>query len=130
MDSHGQFTCPIVQWDSHLCTMDSDGRLEHECSCTQASSHQHLSLAVLMLVAITSVLQETDARVRRPQYGNVCSQSSTVVNVLVPQLDLFDSLFEANGRKALLFYYQLADTPVSYEFEYCIATVLAVIHFH
>ena len=29
------------------------------------------------------------------------------------QLDLFDSLFEANGRKALLFYYQLADAPAS-----------------
>ena len=22
-------TCPMVQWDSHLCTMDSDGRLGH-----------------------------------------------------------------------------------------------------
>ena len=54
----------------------------------------------------------------------------SIVNVFVPQLDLFDSLFEANGRKALLFYYQLADTPVSCEFEYCIATVLAVMHFH
>ena len=84
-----------------------------------------------MLVAITSVLQETSARVRRPQYANVrMLPASTVVNVLDPQLDLFDSLFEANGRKALLFYYQLADTPVSCEFEYCIATVLTVMHFH
>ena len=24
-------TCPMVQWDSHLCTMDSDGRLGHPC---------------------------------------------------------------------------------------------------
>ena len=29
------------------------------------------------------------------------------------QLDLFDSFFEANGSKAILFYYQDADTPVS-----------------
>jgi len=38
-----------------------------------------------------------------------------LVIMFVPQLDLFDSLFEANGRKALLFYYQVADTPVSGE---------------
>jgi len=35
--------------------------------------------------------------------------------MFIPQLDLFDSVFEANGRKALLFYYQVADTPVSGE---------------
>jgi len=35
--------------------------------------------------------------------------------MFVPQLDLFVSLFEAYGRKALLFYYQVADTPVSGE---------------
>lgn len=29
------------------------------------------------------------------------------------QLNLFDELFEANGRQAVLFYYQEADTPVS-----------------
>lgn len=29
------------------------------------------------------------------------------------QLNLFDQLFEANGRQALLFYYQEADVPVS-----------------
>ena len=29
------------------------------------------------------------------------------------QLDLFDELFAPNGRKALLFFYQDADTPIS-----------------
>ena len=29
------------------------------------------------------------------------------------QLDLFDELFELDGRRAILFYYQEADTPVS-----------------
>ena len=29
------------------------------------------------------------------------------------QLDLFDELFAVNGRQAVLFFYQEADTPVS-----------------
>ena len=46
----------------------------------------------------------------------LCAVCFTILqgsNVFSLQLDLFDSLFEANGRKALLFYYQQADTPVS-----------------